>query len=155
MGINWRNTFDRYIWIGSPTSAVAERQSGQGISFALSAGSWVTDSDIDKKLAQTGTGLGSTWTFTDCEDNVETYTTVSATQARLVSIRARNGFTQTMVYSGTQLTSVTDSYGRALTFAYLPDGLMSMVTTPDGLVLTYGYGSSGLTPNITSISALR
>jgi YD repeat-containing protein len=37
-----------------------------------------------------------------------------------------------------QLTSVTDSYGRTLTFTYI-FGKIDSITTPDGRVLTYSY----------------
>ena len=92
--------------------------------------------------------LGTIWTLTDHDDTVETYTQISATEAILNSIAARNGYTQRLTYNGNnRLVSVTDSYGRTLTLAY-SSGLLSTVTTPDGLVLSYGYNSSGVTPNV-------
>jgi hypothetical protein len=39
-----------------------------------------------------------------------------------------------------QLTNVADSYNRQLAFTY-SNGTVSTITTPDGLVLTYGYNS--------------
>ena len=47
------------------------------------------------------------------------------------------GYTQT-----SPPTSITDSYGRTLTIAYNGNGLISSVTTPDGLVLSYTYNSN-------------
>jgi hypothetical protein len=48
-----------------------ERANGQILSFTKSGGNWVSDTDVDLQLVQTG---GSTWTLTDRDDTVETYT---------------------------------------------------------------------------------
>jgi YD repeat-containing protein len=67
----------------------------------------------------------------------------------LTSVTARNGYTQTLTYNaGNQLVSVKDSYQRALSFTYT-DALLNTVTTPDGLVLTYGYTASSTTSAMT------
>jgi RHS repeat-associated protein len=96
------------------------------------------------------TNSGATWTLTLHDDTVETYT-ASATEALLHSIRARDGYKQTMSYNAAkQLTAVTDSYGRQLTFSYT-GGLLTQVTTPDSLILTYGY-NSGSPTLLTSVS---
>jgi YD repeat-containing protein len=158
IGSNWRSTFDRYLRIWSSAVLSAERADGQVLTFTLSNGTLTTDSDLDVRLAPaTGGGapmnlqilpLGTIWTLTDHDDTVETYTQISATEAILNSIAARNGYTQRLTYNGNnRLVSVTDSYGRTLTLAY-SSGLLSTVTTPDGLVLSYGYNSSGVTPNV-------
>ena len=65
----------------------------------------------------------------------------------MTSIKARNSYTQTLNYTGSQLTSVTDSFGRSLQFSY-QNGLLQTLTTPDSLVLTYGYSSSGVTAGV-------
>jgi len=43
--------------------------------------------------------------------------------------------------------SVTDSFNRTLTFTYT-GSLLHTVTTPDALVLTYGFNSSGISPGV-------
>ena len=143
LGNNWRSTYDRYLRIVSTSSITAERANGRALSFTLKGSAWTTDSDVDLKLTQTG----STWTLTDSDDTVETYTqdSGSSNEALLTSIQLRNGYTQQLQYNGTnQLLSVTDSYSRSLSLTY-QSGLLQMLTTPDGLVLTYGYSSSGVT----------
>jgi hypothetical protein len=117
LGSQWRSTYDRYLYFGS-SSVTVERADGQQIVFTLNGGVWTTDSDVDFKLAQAGTS----WTLTD-------------------------GYTQTLVYTGNQLTSVTDSYNRSLAFTY-NGNLLNTVTTPDGLILTYGFDQSGVTPGV-------
>ena len=148
LGANWRSTYDRYLRIGSATSVTAERADGQQLNFTLSGSAWTTDTDTDVKLTNSGT----TWTLTDASDTVETYKTSSATEALLQTVRARNGYTQTLQYNGSnQLTAVTDSFQRQLSFTY-SGGLLQSVTTPDGLVLTYDYTGSGAASQLASVS---
>jgi RHS repeat-associated protein len=144
MGSRWRSTYDRYLRTVSASSVQVERAEGQVLSFTLSGGAWGSDTDVDLKLTQSG----SNWTLTDTDDNVETYSTVSTGEARLTSIQSRNGYAKNLQYNAAnQLLSVTDSYNRALNFAY-QGGLLHTVTTPDSLVLTYSYNSSGVTPGV-------
>jgi RHS repeat-associated protein len=129
------------------------------------SGGWKGPHDINGRLQITGSQAGSiTATFTDWNDTVWTYTinypgTYNG-QANdyvvLTSIRSRNGYTQTLAYVGNNnenynpLISVTDSYGRKLSYTYgsiVPCGPLAhcatSVTTPDGLVLHYGYDGAG------------
>lgn len=153
-GARWRNNFDRYISIQNSSVVAVERSSGQMLSFFLSGTAWVSQTDVDGALTQSG----NNWTFTDSGDNVETYSQTAlgkleASVARLISIKRRNGYTQTMGYNTSgQLSSVTDSYGRALTFTYNADGTLNTVTTPDNTVITYGYATVGLGRNLTSVT---
>jgi hypothetical protein len=137
MGSNWRTEFDRYLHIINPSAiygVVAERPDGQVISFSSSSGTYTSDSDVDYTLTKSG----STWTLTDPNDTVETYT-ASGAVATLNTIRQRNGYTRTMTYTSGKLTSVTDSYSRSLGLSYSSAGLLTGLTTPDSLSLTYGY----------------
>jgi YD repeat-containing protein len=139
LGKNWRSNYDRYLDI-SASSVVAERPDGRQVTFTPSGGVWTTDADIDMTL----TNSGSAWTLTDHMDTVETYNAVSATQGLLQTVKSRNGYTQTMQYgSGNQLTAVTDTYGRQLSLSY-NNALLGTVSTPDGLVLSYGFSTNGI-----------
>ncbi len=153
LGNNWRSTFDRYLHVtssaGAATAISAERANGQGLSFTKSGSNWISDTDVDVELVQTGT---ATWTLTDHDDTVETYTVNSSGEGLLNTIVARNRYTQTLQYNaGNQLTSVNDSYGRAITLTYA-NGLLKTVTTPDGLVMTYGYTAATGGSQLTSVS---
>ncbi len=87
LGANWRSTYDRYLQISSST-VIAEREDGRQTIFTLVGGLWTPDSDVDETLTQSG----STWTYIDQNDDVETYATTSTgNEALLNSIRARNG----------------------------------------------------------------
>jgi YD repeat-containing protein len=149
LGPNWRNNYDRYLQLVSAnnqlTAIVAERANGQLLSFGLNGGQWTSDSDVDVKLTQSG----GNFVLVDTDDTVETYAPVSAKEALLTSIQARNGYTQTLQYnSHNQLASVTDSYGRSLAFTY-QTGLLKTVTTPDGTVITFAYNARGVLASAT------
>ena len=143
LGVNWRGTYDSFLHIspatGQARSVVAERADGQVISFTFNGSTWITDTDVDATLAQSG----STWTLKDHNDTVFIYAANSFGVGLLNSITARNGYKQTLSFNSNQLTSVTDSYGRTLTLTYHASGLLNTVSTLGGLVLTYGYSSSG------------
>jgi hypothetical protein len=102
MGTLWSSNYDRNLTIvsasGSPVAVRALRPGGQVIRFVTAGGGWQGDSDISITLTQAGT----TWTLTDKDDTVETYTTDPAsngTYAQLNTIHARNGYTQTLTYT--------------------------------------------------------
>jgi RHS repeat-associated protein len=62
---------------------------------------------------------------------------------RLTSIVDRNGNTTTLAYTGGNLTAVTDTYGRALTFAYNAQSHLTSVADPDGRVTKFQYDVTG------------
>lgn len=146
LGVNWRSNFDRFLQIGS-SKITAERANGQQLIFTLNNGLWTSDSDVDLRLTQSG----STWTLSDHDDTTETYT-VSGSIGLLQTITARNGYTQTLTYSGSLLSTVKDSYSRTLAFAYASTGLLQSVTTPDNTTLTYGFTAAGGGSELTSVS---
>lgn len=148
LGKNWRSNYDRYLNVNLALSSYVsvERPDGQVIGFTLVSGVWTPDTDVDYTLTNSGT----TWTLTDANDTVETYT-AAAGKGTLNTIKLRNGYTQTMNYTSGVLTSVTDSYSRTLTLAYT-SGLLHTVTTPDSLVLTYGYSTVAGANLLTSVS---
>lgn len=148
LGHNWRSTYDRYLNLTSATTLVAERADGRILSFTLSGGSWKTESDVDLSLSVSGSGTGAIWTLTDRTGTSETYTQLSSGEGLLTSITDQDGYTRTLHYTGpNQLASVTDSFNRSLSFTY-QNGLLATLTTPTGLVITYGYTSSGLNPGV-------
>jgi RHS repeat-associated protein len=147
LGINWRSNYDRYLNIVSSTQITAERADGQVLTFNLVSGVWTPDTDVDMTLTQSGT----TYTLTDHNQTVEVYT-ASSTLATLNTITLRNGYEQTLNRTSGQLTSVTDSYNRSLGFTYYNNGMLETVTTPDTLVLTYGFTAETGGNQLTTVS---
>ena len=148
LGANWRHIYDRYLHIINPSAiygAYAERADGQYVTFSSYSGTYTTDPDLDYAL----TVSGSTWTLTDPDDTVETYSQ-SGAEATLQSIRLRNGYTQTMHYTSGRLSSVTDTYGRSLGLSYSSAGLLTNLTTPDAPTFAYAYVSFGSAGHLLS-----
>lgn len=150
LGANWRSTYDRFIWFYSSSSVGVQRADGQTLRFTLNGTTWISDTDVDDTL----TNSGSTWTLTAPNDTVETYSNSSSINAAMLNIiQARNGYTQTLTYNASnQLASVTDSYGRSLNFNYAPSGLLQTLGTPDGRTFTYGYTATTSAQNLTSVT---
>ena len=156
LGQHWRTNYDRYLNInpaflaayivnGSTANILAERPDGSQMIFSLVGTPWTTDAFNDATLAVSG----QTYTLTLHDDSIETYQAVGA-EAKLASVRYRGGYTQTLTYdTNGQLATVTDSYGRTLSFTY-SNGLLVQVTTPDSLVLTYSLLSSSASSNAVS-----
>jgi len=152
LGVNWRGTYDSYLHIspatGQATSVVAEFADGRVINFTLNGSTWTTDSDVDATLKQSGL----TWMLQDQSDTVLVYTANNTGEGLLNSITLRNGYTQNLTYNGSQLQTVTDTYGRQLGFSYYSNGMLETVTTPDTLVLTYGFTLATGGNQLTSVS---
>lgn len=153
LGVRWRSNFDRYLTMNSASSVTAEREDGQQIRFTLTAGRWTPDSDVDLQLSV----ANGTWSLTNSDDSVEIYTSFFSGAAPLQSMRARNGYTQTLRYASSgELQSVSDSYNRTLSFAYSANGLLQSLMTPDNLLVTYAYTASGQnTANPATLDRLR
>jgi hypothetical protein len=146
LGPNWRSNYDRYLRSVSASLVTAERADGQVINFKLVSSVWTPDTDTDVKLTNSGT----TYTLTDSDDTVETYTVASGV-GTLNSIAYPNGYTQTLTYTSGKLTSVSDSYSRTLTLSYTGSDLTG-VSTPDSATLTYGYTSTAGSDLLTSVT---
>ena len=145
IGPNWRTNYDRYVRrFRDPAPGGAPRRTGHQLRTCAGVGT--PDSDVDVKLTYSGT----TYTLTDPDDTVETYTVTSG-KGTLNSIAYPNGYTQTMNYTTGVLTSVSDSYSRSLTFTYT-SGMLTGVTTPDSATLTYGYTTVASQSLLTSVT---
>ncbi len=130
----------------SSTSVAVTRPDGRVFTFKLTGGTWTSDADVNDKLVQLLSGstvIG--WQYTNAvNDSLEAYDAYG----NLSSIAYREGTVVSMTYatgSGAptfpaQLLSVTDSFGKSLTFAYVNNVLHTM-TDPNGGIYTYTLGS--------------
>src|SRR5579883_1461977 len=146
LGRNWRHNYDRYLHAVSASEVDAERADGRVVAFIKVSGVWTPSADVDMTL----TNSGSTYTLTDHDDSVETYT-VSGSVGTLNSIALPNGYTQTLTYTSGALTSVSDSYSRTLTLSYT-SGALTGVSTPDSATLTYAYNTVGGKKQLASVT---
>src|SRR6185312_13508962 len=140
LGFCWKSNFDRAIFTrpGVPPEGdngnLIWRPDGAMWSFGGHGTTWAMGySDDDGRVT---TDAATVWTFTDADDTVETYGWATG---KLLSIRTRSGYQQTMSYDANgNLASVTDSYNRTLSFTYA-NGVLQTMTDPDGRVYTYSY----------------
>ena len=140
---HWRDSFDRQVQPNG-TTAIVFRPDGKALRFTQSGGVWITDADTADRLVelQNPPGTRTGWQFiTAAADEVETY---DAAGTKLLSIQARSGLTQTLVYSdgtgGANGGFVLDANGNP-TATPLPSGLLIRVADPYGRVLAFGYNS--------------
>ena len=79
------------------------------------------------------------WQIVTADDAVELYDA----NGLPLSITARGGRGVRMAYSVDALQSVTDDFGRSLSFAYDQDGRLAQVSAPGGETMRYSYGGNG------------
>lgn len=155
IGSNWTHNYERRLAISAPPGSsvlavTASRPDGKSIAFNLSGGSYAPDPD---QVALRLVKLASTWQLINADDEIETYDA----EGKLLSIANRAGLTQTLAYfaSGAnkgQLQSVTDPFGRTLSFAYTNQQL-STLTIPGGGTFTYAYNPVSGTDVVQLVSA--
>lgn len=157
VGQNWRHHYQRAIDVATLvdgattlTTAYAYRPDGRVLVFNLYNGQYVATTDISDRLEQ----LGGGWKLTSADgDEIELY----APSGQLLSIANRAGLTHTVAYdSNGRIASVSDSFGRSITFVYdvanpVPGDayIIKKVITPDGGEVTFGYDSSTRLTSVT------
>ena len=154
VGGNWLHTYNRVIDVvsnSSLTSALVYRPNGGMFVFQHSGNNWVADADVKDTLTQQTDSNGNVtgWIYYNAiSDETETYNN----KGLLLTIRNRNGVTQTLIYSTAStprataplpnlLMQVVDSFGRQLNFVYDSAGRLSTMTDPTGGIYTYAYNN--------------
>jgi YD repeat-containing protein len=146
MGFGWTHSYNIFLF------------SQAGVMFAFDGDGRVTRYDPGPSgtfISSTGyfetlTQSGGVFTITQKDQTKYNFMLipgtpfmVSGTVYRLISIVDRNHNTTTLTYSGGNLTAVTDTYGRSLTFKYNAQNKLMSVTDPLGQVTTFQYDSTG------------
>lgn len=154
MGYGWTHTYNIFLFsqVGSMfrfdgDGRVTRYKLGAGSTYTAAPGYFETlvkNPDGSFTLRQKD---GTTYTFRLITG---TPFLVVGPVYRLTQIVDRNGNTTTLSYSGGNLLSVTDTYGRSLTFTYTPQKKVSTVTDPAGRVVTFQYDATGR--RLTSIT---
>ena len=151
IGTGWSHSYGGFLsQIVNASNVVNKirvyRANGAVQLFAFNGTAWVTDADTPERLAvNLSGGVLASATYTRADDTVETYNA----DGRLISIRRRDGLTQTLSYTtASGLTSpyvqkVTDPNGRTLTFSYTGSRLTG-ITDSAGIAIQFGYTGSNL-----------
>jgi YD repeat-containing protein len=133
-GAGWTHTYNRYL-LRDGTNIIAVREDGRTLRFTLSGSAYLADGVAKERLERvTAPALG--WKLTTAQDEVEAYDD----PGKLLSIANRAGLVQALTYgaNGT-IATVTDPYGRTLTFTWNTRRRVQSVDAPFGAI-TYGYG---------------
>ncbi len=125
------------------------RPNGAAFRFFRSGAAFLSDPDITDRLIQLkdANGVTTGWRYVeDLTDSTETYDSAG----RLLSIKSRSGYLRTLSYNALgRLQSVTDSHGRAISFAFhgphpvTKKSYVASITAPDGSVVSYEYDADG------------
>jgi YD repeat-containing protein len=147
-GQGWMHNYAASINTISSTAVAVSRPDGKAITFNLVGSTWTPDADVSDRLVELLNGSTVTgWQYTNAaNDSLETYDAYG----NLSSIAYREGTVVSMTYAtGTgaptfpgQLLSVTDSFGRKISFSYVNDFIHTM-TDANGGIYTYAYGALG------------
>jgi YD repeat-containing protein len=152
----WLINYSSQLQISSTLSSLtAWRGNGARYFAGLQLDAWVLDADIPDRLTElkdTG-GVRIGWQYYEAaSENTERYNALGILQ----SITTRAGVVQTLTYNASsQLTTVTDSYGRSLTFTYYPSnaalGANNIATVTDhlGNVASYAYDANNNLVTVT------
>lgn len=172
MGYRWRHTYLRNIAPPAPAGTIPPeiespsyttlgmyRPDGQQLTFNLVDGVWRSDADINASISPILDNMGTVtgWEYSQ-DDQIETYNA----EGVLLSIKDRNGLTQTLIYSDAStptsiapraglLIKVVDSFGQSIQFTYANNTTYRIVTMTDpaGSVFTYSYDSGGNLKTVT------
>jgi RHS repeat-associated protein len=147
LGYGWTHSFNVFLFsqVGSMfrfdgDGRVTRYANGPGGSFTAAPGYFET-------LVKNPDG---TFTLTKKDKTVYTFQSIPNTPflvaspvLMLTSIVDRNGNTTTLSYSGGKLSTVTDTYGRTLTFTYNAQNHLASVQDPAGRVTQFQYDATG------------
>ncbi|MDH3473769.1 MAG: DUF6531 domain-containing protein [Rhodospirillales bacterium] len=140
LGFGWTTGYDRRLGLvmqdGEIVEVDVQRPDGRILTFVSSGGAFAGPPDIDATLTQVGAGFE----YRDREDETETYDAAG----KLLTIRQRGGYEQGFQYDANgDLASVTDSFGRQLTFGFA-NGVLASLTDPEGRTTRYSYQIIGV-----------
>jgi RHS repeat-associated protein len=147
LGIGWTHSYNLFLFpqVGNMfrvdgDGRVTKYQLGPGSTFTAAPGYFET-------IVKNPDG---SFTITDKYKTVTRYVQIAGTHFmqgtpvwRLVSITDRNNNVTTLTYSAGNLTKVTDTYGRTITFSYNSRNLVASTTDPLGRVTNFTYDSTG------------
>jgi RHS repeat-associated protein len=141
-GYGWSSSYDSHLVVnGDGSITITEGDGSQMTATPDGSGGFTVPSWADSTL----TSSGGSYTFVRHQQQTFTFNS----SGQLTSIVDPNGATTSLAYTSGKLYTVTDPSGRALTFAFGTNGLVSSVTDPMSRQTTYAYDASG---NLTSVT---
>lgn len=145
LGPGWSQPYGALIRPNPDGSVTFVAEDGSSIPYRSDgAGGFVGDASVLSTLAPVA-GSGYTLTRRD-----QIRYGFDAT-GRLTSESDRNGNSLTFVYTGSDLTSITDTVGRAITLTVNAAHHITSLADPTGRTVTYGYDGSARLVSVTDV----
>ena len=147
MGYGWTHSYN--IFLFNQFGAMFRYDgAGRVTKFGLGpGGTYITSTGYFETLVK---NPGGTFTITQKDRTSYNFALIPGTPFlvagpvwRLTSIVDRNANTTTLTYSGGNLQSVTDTYGRSTIFSYNAQGRIVSINDPLGRTTTFSYDSTG------------
>ena len=134
LGYGWSSTITEHLEFAG-SAIIRVLPSGRHINYGDDgSGGWVSQLGKHTTIATVTGG----YELKKSDKTVNTYDS----QGKLIQIRQRNGYTQTFGYSGTELTSISDNFGKTISFTY-NTGKLATLTGPTGTFI-YAYENDNL-----------
>ena len=135
-GVGWHWGYSvRALALKDGSVAIVEADGRRAV-FWKSGGTWTAAAAINATLTA---GAGGGWVLSRHDRTVWTF----AASGDLVAIADRNGATQTLGYTGGQLTSISAPGGRVLSITNDANGHITKIGGPAGLSNSYTYDAGG------------
>lgn len=138
--------------ITTPATVAAVRPDGRLIVYTGNgAGAWSANATVVERLIPLipATPADPAWKLITADDTVELYDASGLP----LSITYRGGRTLTLSYTGGLLQTVTDAFGRTLSYTYDTQQRLVGITAPGVQTFTYGYDADGHLAQVTYADA--
>ncbi|RWX51006.1 YD repeat-containing protein, partial [Candidatus Electrothrix marina] len=140
LGYGWSWSFGEYLLLAPDDESRIVRVLSSGRHIAHTRSGESTWTNLTGRKTTITLETSGEYTLAKMHGTVHTYNA----QRKLTQIQEPGGYTRTFTYSGDQLQSVSDSFGRSFSFAYnSTTGYLETLTTPVG-DFTYTYLNSNL-----------
>ena len=137
-GYGWISVFDQKLKYdsGAQQAAVID-ETGAAQRFDLVNGQWVDESSSKGELVR---NADNSWTYTMYDNTVKTYNA----SGQIRTIKNFLNHDLTFNYVNGRLSTVTDEFGRTISFTFNGSGLVSDVLDPDQQKYSYRYNGTNL-----------
>ena len=145
LGFGWTHSYNINVSIDVSNNAVIAYGDGHREIYAPNgSGGYISEPGIFNTL----TSGGGAFTLTTKEQQKYFFNA----SGRLSSIADKNANTITLTYSGSNLATITDAAGRAITFTSDANGRLTQITDPLGRTVQYAYDAN---TNLVTVTDLR
>jgi RHS repeat-associated protein len=144
LGFGWTHSYNIFLSINSSNSAVIAFGDGHQETYATNGtGGYVSETGVFNNLTSSGGA------FTLATKDQQRYNFDS--QGRLTSIADKNNNTVTLTYSGDNLTAITDTVDRAVSFTYDANNCLTNISDPLGRTVQFAYDADTDLVSVTDV----